>query len=249
MAKSAARFIAVLGRTRRVGRWKVSNDNQVIAVLGKCHLDLTEAFVDDEAEEISMSVLTVFGSVSLLLPEGSQVRPSGIAILAADAIDLPMTEELTALAPLNLKWTALFARVRVTQECAEDAVVDEEQEPVVDGSEPVEPVELVAVPNPKPMVKPVESSAAETADSDEADTVDTNSPEEETDSVSAEEEADSVPEPDGESPEAAVSEASGRNDQDDVASDDSSSSPENTSDQPERRAADVPPAEAEAVAS
>lgn len=141
MAKSAARFIAVLGRTRRVGRWKVSDANQVIAILGKCHLDLTEAFVDDEAEEVSMSVLTIFGSVSMLLPEGSKVRPSGIAVLAADAIDLPTTDEVTALAPLNLTWAALFARVRVTQEVAEaDA---ESQEP--------EQVELVVVPKPDPV--------------------------------------------------------------------------------------------------
>lgn len=158
MAKSAARFIAVLGRTRRVGRWKVSDANQVIAILGKCHLDLTEAFVDDEAEEVSMSVLTIFGSVSILLPEGSQVCPSGVAVLAVDAIDLPTTDEVTALAPLNLTWAALFARVRVTQEVAE--ADGENQEP--------EPVELVVVPKPDPVASSADNSEANATETTEA---------------------------------------------------------------------------------
>jgi hypothetical protein len=66
-----ANVIAVLGRNRRAGRWKVAGHTLVVAAFGACYLDLTRAVVDEEDEDISMSVFVLFGSVSFLFPQVS----------------------------------------------------------------------------------------------------------------------------------------------------------------------------------
>jgi hypothetical protein len=125
MAKHTAKVVAVLGRTRRVGRWKIADDSLVIAVFGRCLLDLTRAFIDevdaddgddeDWLEPISIRVIALFGSVSIVLPSGAQLDPSGMAILASAGVDLPLASEPVPLKPLEIEWTAVLARVRVTE--------------------------------------------------------------------------------------------------------------------------------------
>ena len=113
-------MISVFGRTRRVGRWQVSSDTLVIALFGTCRLDLTQAFVDEDDDELSMTVITVFGFVSVLLPQGTEVHPSGIALLASTDLALPAPCHKRALAPLSMTWTALFSRIRITEQDSAD---------------------------------------------------------------------------------------------------------------------------------
>lgn len=123
MASYTSKVIAVLGRTLRAGRWKLADDTLVIALFGRCVLDLTRAYVDDEDEELTMSIFAVFGSVSVLLPAGCDVEPSGVAIAASSEIEIPSDRpaDITkaALAPLDVSWLALFAKVRVAEVPAE----------------------------------------------------------------------------------------------------------------------------------
>lgn len=82
MSSYTSKVIAVLGRTVRAGRWKVAEDSLVIAISGRCVLDLTRAYVDAEDDELTMSVFALFGSVSILLPPGCDIEPSGVSIAA-----------------------------------------------------------------------------------------------------------------------------------------------------------------------
>ena len=61
MASYTSKVIAVLGRTVRAGRWKVAEDSLVIALFGKCVLDLRRAYVDEEDDELSMSIFALAG--------------------------------------------------------------------------------------------------------------------------------------------------------------------------------------------
>ena len=119
MASYTSKVIAVLGRTVRAGRWKVSDDSLVIALFGRCALDLSRAYVDEEDEDLSMSVFALFGSVSILLPPGCDVEPSGVAIAASSEVEIPSERNpditRTALAPLDISWLALFAKVRIAE--------------------------------------------------------------------------------------------------------------------------------------
>jgi hypothetical protein len=112
--------IAVFGRTLRAGRWKVADDSLVIAVFGRCVLDLTRAYVDEDADdELTMSVFSLFGSVSILLPPGCDVEPSGVAIAASSAVEIPSEKQRDVtsdvLAPFDISWIALFAKVRIAE--------------------------------------------------------------------------------------------------------------------------------------
>lgn len=119
MASYTSKVIAVLGRTLRAGRWKLAEDTLVISFFGRCVLDLTRAYVDDEDDELTMSVFAAFGSVSILLPPGCDVEPSGVAIVASSDVEIPSDrpEDITktSLAPLDVSWLALFAKVRVAE--------------------------------------------------------------------------------------------------------------------------------------
>ncbi len=120
MSSYRSKVIAVFGRTVRAGRWKVADDSLVIAIFGRCVLDLTRAYVDEDADdELSMSVFSLFGSVSIVLPPGCDVEPSGVAIASSSEVRIPsekprdVTREV--LAPFDISFIALFAKVRVAE--------------------------------------------------------------------------------------------------------------------------------------
>ncbi len=119
MAKHTAKVIAVFGRTRRAGRWTICDHSIVVSFFGRCHLDLTKAITEDGTEDVSMTVVAIFGSVTIVVPAGSDVKPSGMAILASAGIDLPTTSEVSELVPLELEWTAVLGRVRVVEKLAQ----------------------------------------------------------------------------------------------------------------------------------
>ena len=154
-----ANVIAVLGRNRRAGRWKVAGHTLVVAAFGACYLDLTRAVVDEEDEDISMSVFVLFGSVSFLFPQGSMIRPSGMALLSSASVDMPLVDEVTDLVPVDLSWTALFSRIRVVEKPTESRRTPLPQPPLgaSDRAQPHEELDTNAVQaaEPVPVTEPV----------------------------------------------------------------------------------------------
>lgn len=176
MASYTSKVIAVLGRTLRSGRWKLADDTVVIALFGRCVVDLTRAYVDEEDDELAMSIFAVFGSVSVLLPAGCDVEPSGVAVVASSEIEIPSDRPTditkTALAPLDVSWLAMFAKVRVAEVRADAtaglpaAAVAALSPPAVEvfggiaDAAVIEPERHAPVPEPEPEPMPVETSQA-----------------------------------------------------------------------------------------
>lgn len=127
MASYTSKVIAVLGRTVRAGRWKLAEDSLVIAVFGRCALDLSRSFVDEEDDDLTMTIFSLFGSVSVLLPPGCDVEPSGVAIMSWSDVEIPSEQpaDITAaaLAPLDISFFALFSKVRVAEVRGADSVL------------------------------------------------------------------------------------------------------------------------------
>ena len=111
-----AKVVAVLGRNRRLGRWRVAGHTLVVAVFGTCQLDLTRALIDEEDEAVELVVFALFGNVTVHLPQGTDVQPSGIAIASSASLNMDQADVRQARAPLSLEWTTLFSRLRVTEE-------------------------------------------------------------------------------------------------------------------------------------
>jgi len=109
-----AKMSAVLGRCRRTGRWGLGARSNVLAVLGSVRLDMRHSFVEgDEPDELKMKVTVFFGSAVLILPEGAEVRPSGMSFLSVEWVDVPDHPVPSGLPTLQVEWTCVLGRVHV----------------------------------------------------------------------------------------------------------------------------------------
>ena len=108
-----AKMSAVLGRCRRTGRWRLGARSTVLALLGSVRLDMRSSFVEGEASELKMKVTVFLGSAVFILPEGAEVRPSGMSLLSAEWVDVPEHEVPSGLPTLDIEWTCVLGRVHV----------------------------------------------------------------------------------------------------------------------------------------
>lgn len=120
MAKSKpTKMLAILGRCHRTGRWRLGSRSTILALLGVCHLDMRDSFV--EAEQLKMSVTVLLGSATFIVPSGAEVRPSGMAFLSGSVVDVPEHEDTSELPTLEIEWTSIFGSVKII---SEDTLID-----------------------------------------------------------------------------------------------------------------------------
>lgn len=157
------KMLALLGRCRRTGRWRVAQRSQVLAVLGTCNLDMRRSFVDS-GDQLKMKVTVVFGSATFLLPEGAEVRPSGVSLLASSLVDVPEHDSECDLPMVEIEWICMFGRLRIVTErsLAQSGAepgpgpdVVTELEPAVAGADEAVPDDTAA-----PRLEPVAADAA-----------------------------------------------------------------------------------------
>ena len=77
---------AVLGNESRKGPWVVPARLTVRSVLGDCHLEMQEAAIRQQVTTIDAKVR--FGSVTIYVPDGIDVRMTGRAMLGAKSSEL-----------------------------------------------------------------------------------------------------------------------------------------------------------------
>jgi hypothetical protein len=77
---------AVLGNESRKGPWIVPAHLTVRSVLGDCHLEMQEAAIRQPVTTIDTKVR--FGSVTIYVPDGIDVRMTGRAVLGAKSSEL-----------------------------------------------------------------------------------------------------------------------------------------------------------------
>ncbi len=77
---------AVLGNESRKGPWVVPPHLAVRSVLGDCHLEMQQAIIRQHVTTIDATVK--FGTVTIFLPDGIEVRMTGRAVLGAKSSQL-----------------------------------------------------------------------------------------------------------------------------------------------------------------
>ncbi len=77
---------AVLGNESRKGPWVVPPHLAVRSVLGDCHLEMQHAVIGQQVTNIDATVR--FGTVTIFVPDGINVRMTGRAVLGAKSSDL-----------------------------------------------------------------------------------------------------------------------------------------------------------------
>jgi hypothetical protein len=77
---------AVLGNESRKGHWVVPAHLSVRSVLGDCHLEMQQAAIRQQVTTIDATAK--FGSVTIFVPDGIDVRMTGRAVLGAESSEL-----------------------------------------------------------------------------------------------------------------------------------------------------------------
>lgn len=82
---AAEQITAVLGNESRKGPWTVPSQLAIRSVLGDCHLEMQQATIPSH---VVVEATVRFGSVTIFVPDGVEVRMTGRAILSAKSCDL-----------------------------------------------------------------------------------------------------------------------------------------------------------------
>jgi hypothetical protein len=78
--------MAVLGSTRRKGRWVVPAESWWAGVMGNCHLDLTKAQFESRVTTINIG--RAMGNVDVRVPKGYEIQLEGTSLLGSKRIRL-----------------------------------------------------------------------------------------------------------------------------------------------------------------
>lgn len=78
--------VSPIGGFKRRGRWKLAHRTVAITLLGGMNLDLSEAELS--ANEVTLTAISLVGGVSLRVPPGVRIVPTGFSLLGGRRIDL-----------------------------------------------------------------------------------------------------------------------------------------------------------------
>ncbi|MGD1012530.1 MAG: DUF1707 domain-containing protein [Acidimicrobiales bacterium] len=91
-AKRARRWIvAIMSESVSRGRWRLGGHTAVVAVMGQCTLDLSQAEID--SPETVITALGIMGSIDIVAPEGIDVELTGLSIMGRRSLrmrDVPV---------------------------------------------------------------------------------------------------------------------------------------------------------------
>src|ERR1700722_8437511 len=86
LAPVPVEITAVLGNESRKGPWVVPEHITVRSVLGDCHLEMQQAVIRQHVTTIDATVR--FGTMTIFVPDGIDVRMNGRAVLGAKSSQL-----------------------------------------------------------------------------------------------------------------------------------------------------------------
>jgi Domain of unknown function (DUF1707)/Cell wall-active antibiotics response 4TMS YvqF len=72
-------FVAVMGDTKRRGKWRIDQEIGVVCVMGDVVLDLREAEV--RTNEVDIVATSVMGDIKIIVPDGVDVELTGMSIM------------------------------------------------------------------------------------------------------------------------------------------------------------------------
>jgi len=124
MEARRGRLLAIMGESRRTGRWLVPSELRVVSLMSDTRLDLTQAVMASGVAEIHLTAM--WSSCRLIVPPGMRVINEMHAVMAsvtssADEMDPPGVTRTNA-PTIRLTGTALMAEVKVTVRRKEDPV-------------------------------------------------------------------------------------------------------------------------------
>jgi Domain of unknown function (DUF1707)/Cell wall-active antibiotics response 4TMS YvqF len=103
--------VAVMGDSKRLGRWRVEGPLAAVAVMGDVVLDLRGAEVPEG--EVEIVATAVMGDVKVYVPDGVDVRLSGIAVMGDKKVQVREAPPGRMAPRVTVRATALMGDVKV----------------------------------------------------------------------------------------------------------------------------------------
>jgi hypothetical protein len=105
------RIIALLGDSKRTGRWRLKPRTTAIALAGDCELDLRRAEVT--SAEVEIVAYALMGDVEVIVPPGFDVELSGVALMGDKEAKLKRSRPLPGAPLIRVKAYAIMGDVEV----------------------------------------------------------------------------------------------------------------------------------------
>jgi hypothetical protein len=103
--------VAVMGDTKRQGRWRVERPLTAVAVMGDVVLDLRGAEVPQG--EVDITATAVMGDVKIYVPDGVDVQLSGIAVMGDKQVAVREAPAGQTAPRVVVRATAIMGDVKV----------------------------------------------------------------------------------------------------------------------------------------
>jgi hypothetical protein len=108
------RIQAVLGAGHRSGRWYVADTTSVLAVFGTTVVDLRNA--ESAGTRLAFKCMSAFGSIVFVVTEESNVRTSGLAVLASQRSAIPASVAAAEGPTIDIDATTVLGKLHVLTE-------------------------------------------------------------------------------------------------------------------------------------
>jgi len=105
-------YVAIFSGAERRGHWRVPRRSKAVAVFGGVELDMRDAEL--AGRDTYLTVVAVFGGVAITVPEGVEVRMSGMAVFGGKTAKVPPAPPGAPV--IHVKCTAVFGGVEVKAE-------------------------------------------------------------------------------------------------------------------------------------
>ncbi|MFZ0043834.1 MAG: DUF1707 domain-containing protein [Solirubrobacteraceae bacterium] len=86
-AEESPRYLALCSRLIRKGRWDLARRSSFRSIFGTIDLDLRQARL--ASEDVEIDLFNLFGTVTVIVPEGIEVTVTGGGAFASQVIDPP----------------------------------------------------------------------------------------------------------------------------------------------------------------
>jgi hypothetical protein len=109
-------IVAVMGESESKGRWRIGEHTSVVAVMGECHLDLSQAEID--GPDIVITALGIMGSIEIVTPEGIDVDLTGMSIMGRRSLQVHDPPVLRGSPRILIRAFPIMGEVKVTTRTA-----------------------------------------------------------------------------------------------------------------------------------
>jgi len=104
------------GRVGVQGPVELGEHTSVVAVMGECHLDLSQAEID--GPDIVITALGIMGSIEIVTPEGIDVDLTGMSIMGRRSLQVHDTPVLRGSPRILIRAFPIMGEVKVTTRTA-----------------------------------------------------------------------------------------------------------------------------------